>query len=706
MQIVLNLLFLLICICSPSIIYAAGDAKISGIKADSILYDSENETISANGHISAIIDDYKVYADSVFYDVKQDIVWAEGNVKIIDKNNHIILGDTAIFKDKLKRGIISEFASNLGGNSVVAANEARKISPSRFELYEASFTPCDIKCGKTPIWQIDSKKTDINYDKHRIIYRNVFFELYGNRVFYLPYFTHPTPKAPAKSGILVPNLDFGDLVVPFYYRAKSNLDFTIAPRFSKNYTLLQFEARHKIRNGDYRVEASIGNPSDLEKNSDGTTKKIIKNRFYIFTDGNFSKNNFQYGFGLKRVSDKAYLKNYYQRGDSYLESKIYLHKAAEGDYFSAEGLTFQGLRASDYASDAPLILPAIKTQNVFFLNKNESILLNIKNDFIAYNQTSGNQLQRESLGLNLSTQMISNHGHVWELALENRSDLYVADFEKPKNRSTEGQKIWYRSLPEVQGKWRYPMISNSNLGTGIKIEPIAMAVIGKKYETKYNKYGFIDASKYELSEDNIFLPNRFSGIDYHEYGNRLSYGMNSSIYKNGIYLDGFLGQLLHSHNYIEKGDKEYAGSLTLGTLENFEVFYRTRKDRLFRSIRDEVRVLSHGENLIMSASLTKLSNIDRYYADDGFKVIDNKVTQLFFDTKYQIIHNMWFRVGAGLDLGKNKIRLLNRTIGVTYLKDCVSVSAKIYDDYTQDDKIGLTQTRSVSFAVGLKIITF
>ena len=37
------------------------------------------------------------------------------------------------------------------------------------------------------------------------------------------------------------------------YRAKSNIDFTISPRFSKNYTIFDGEYRHKVEDGSYQL---------------------------------------------------------------------------------------------------------------------------------------------------------------------------------------------------------------------------------------------------------------------------------------------------------------------------------------------------------------------------------------------------------------------------------------------------------------------
>lgn len=58
------------------------------------------------------------------------------------------------------------------------------------------------------------------------------------------------------------------------------------------------------------------------------------------------------------------------------------------------------------------------------------------------------------------------------------------------------------------------------------------------------KFVIIDPIKYELSGKNLFLSNRYSGIDCHDFGNRLNYGLNASFAKEQNYLRLFLVSLL------------------------------------------------------------------------------------------------------------------------------------------------------------------
>ncbi|CAN0577404.1 unnamed protein product, partial [Ectocarpus sp. 12 AP-2014] len=228
----------------------------NALKAKEVHYDAKKDLITAEGNVFARMDGYTINAQKIIYDLKSDTIIAETNVQITDNNGRIIKGEKAVFKDKLKHGVIEGFIAKLDQDSILAARLAKRLNQNRIFLEKSVFTPCKTNCGNEPIWQIKSGKTDIDYEKEKITYRHVFFEVYGVPIAYFPYFSHPTPNAKAQSGILVPKILKGDLVVPFYYRAKSNIDFTINPRFSKNYTIFDGEYRHKVEDGSYQVNGT------------------------------------------------------------------------------------------------------------------------------------------------------------------------------------------------------------------------------------------------------------------------------------------------------------------------------------------------------------------------------------------------------------------------------------------------------------------
>ena len=681
----------------------ASPEKGATIKAKETHYDANNNTITASGDVFIQMDEYILYAGVVHYDLDKDVVYAEGNVRIIDERGRTIYGEKAVFKDKLKKGIIEEFMAKLDDRSIIVSRTAKRVKENRIILEKSVFTPCEFNCSKRPIWQVNSGKTDIDYDKQRITYRNLFFEVYGVPLIYLPYFSHPSPNAKAQSGILGPQIKRDNFLIPFYFRPKPNLDATISPRLSKDYTIFETEFRHKVRNGHYDILGSFGNPPISKSDGKKGEKSARPGRYHIFAKGIFAENGVNFGFDIKRTSDKAYLTNYHEIFDSYLTSKVYTNTVDRRDYFSLEGYYFQDLRVNEKKTQIPFVFPSITSKKVYSFNEDETILLNVKSNTIAYQEPKDLGLARTSLDLELMNNLITNNGHMMTYSVANRGDLYWVDFTD-KNTLLERQRVWYRNIPEFRTQWRYPLIKSLSDKSSLKLEPTSMLVLGRKFENRFNKYALVDSNKSELSENNIFQPNRFSGIDFHDYGTRVSYGINSSLMSNHIYVDTFLGQLLHKNNVSEGGNSEYVGNATIDLEDNFEIFYRFRRDKKLKPIRNEIGATALAEKLDATLTFTELHNISKYFAKDEFKPEKEKMAQLNLDVNYQLIKNLWVGTGARLDVSTNNTKILVRSIRMTYLFDCVSISGTITDNFLHDSLRGVRKTRTKTFAVGLKVI--
>lgn len=673
------------------------------IKAKETHYDANNNTITATGGVLVQMNEYTLSAKVVHYDIDKDLVYAEGNIRIIDEKGRSIYGQKAVFKDKLKKGIIEEFIAKLDENAVIVSRKAKRLGRNRIILEKSVFTPCQFNCSKTPIWQLNSGITDIDYDKQKITYRNLFFEIYGIPLVYLPYFSHPSPNAKAQSGILGPEIKRDNFLIPFYFRPKSNIDATISPRLSKYYTIFETEFRHKLRNGYYDILGSYGNPPLSKSDSKKRESSSRPGRYHIFAKGNFAENGVNFGFDIRRTSDKAYLTNYHEIFDSYLTSKIYTNTVDTRDYFSLEGYYFQDLRVNEKKLQIPFVFPSIRTKKVYSFNDDETILLNVKSNTIAYQEPRDLGLARTSLDIELMNNIITNNGHMMTYSVANRADLYWVDFTD-QNTLMERQRVLYKNIPEFRTRWRYPLVKSLNEESSFKLEPTAMLVLGRKFESRFNKFGLVDSNKSELSEDNIFQPNRFSGIDYHDYGTRASYGINSSLMSNHIYIDTFLGQLVHKNNVSESGNSEYVGNATIDLEDNFEIFYRFRRDKKLKPIRNEIGATTWTENLHATTTFTELHNASKYFARDDSKLEQEKLSQLNFTVNYQLKKDLWLGGGARLDISSSNPKILLRSIKVTYLFDCVSISGTITDNFLHDDLRGVKKTRTKTFAVGLKVI--
>lgn len=671
----------------------------SFMSADYVEYNRQDQFIYARGNIEIILDNYFLTANSLIYDIKQDKLWAKGDVTVRDKLNRVILGETLILKDRLKTGVISEFILYFGEDSLLVSRLAKKINENQYYLNDSSFTPCKILCNQKPIWQLSANDTKIDFDENRMSYNHLFFEVFGIPLLYTPYFSHPTPKAPAKSGILAPYIRNSAIGIPLYYRAKPNLDFTLTPRITKKYSILELEARYKPNsNGNITLEANYGTVPYYKKVNNIILKNTKLPSYYILGQGSFANNGYLYGFRLEQVSDKAYLKNYYKNYASYLTSKIYLEQVTNYDYLSMEGMYLKGLGSDDTYSTYPLIFPKIRTKNVFHLNDDESSSLIVENNILVYKEKSGKELGRGALQLALDNNYLTSNGHFLHFAIRNRGDIYFVNHLYPNDH--RANKVLTRNIPEIQNIWRYPLATKLTNNSSFMLEPIISATIGRKHNSN-KKFAFIEPDRYELSENNLFSPNRYSGIDYHEFGNRFSYGINSAILSGQNYFNLFLGQSYNSEKIID--NIENVGKVSSSFSDKITLFYRFRKNKNLHPIRDELGGSFASEKFQLTAGLTQIANLQKYY----FKkvITNNKVRQLYYILSYQLTENWSLGYDMRVDLPKKKLNILSKTIQVTYFKDCVRIAAKLSDDYVADSVRGIKKSSSSpTISVGLKIL--
>lgn len=690
----MKLILILLLILIKSQAYAAPKLinNDSFIYADKVDYHKDENFIIAQGNVRITIDPYVITAETLIYDITKDLLLAKGEVKIIEGQEQVALGEAIIFRDKFKSGIISEFVMKFNiDNAILAAKFAQKHNPNKISLYKSVFTPCTITCNQEPIWKISAKATYVDLDKQKIVYRNLFFEVYGVPILFIPYFSHPTPNAKAQSGVLVPSISKNNFTIPLYYRAKPNLDFTLSPRIANKYTIFEFEGRHKINSGYYEITGSYGRVLYKQKRVGSA---------HIVSNGIFSTNNYNYGFNINKVTDKAYLKNYQDRYDSYLFSKIFLNKVDDFDYFTVEGQHFQGLKVDSSSDTDPFIYPKIRSKNVIDIGESGITALIVNSDLLRYSEPSGRAMERGSLGLNLSSDVVDTRGHMFGLALRNRSDLYNLHNMYGADRK---KNSYIRNIPELQGTWLYPLLKN-NINSSIILNPIASITLGRRYRNNRDKSSFIDPKDFEIAENNIFDANRFSGIDNHEFGSRLSYGVNSSLLTRDNYYSLFVAQFLNHYTTLDNEKKGTIGKLTASISNQIELYYRFRLDKIYRPIRDEIGANYITEKMQLDGMLIKLRHLRRKFVYNDNMMTKNRAFQFRGEINYRLFDNWSFGHNIHLDMSTGKTHMIYKTIRVTYHKDCVSIALKLHDNYTKDGIRGIKKVHNKSIILGLKVL--
>lgn len=681
------------------------------LSADVIIYDSNTKCIRASGNVSVIAEGYIITADNMVYNINRDELFANGKVRVksssktSSKQQFQIDGDSIFFENKMKSGVIKNFIIYFGDNALLASSLAERLDENHSVLNKSEYTACAICKNRSPIWSISSKKTHLDLAKEKIIYQNVFFKLYGLPIFFTPYFAHPTPKAKAKSGLLIPSKNKAGVGMPIYYRPKDNFDNTTTPRFSKKGIILENETRYLTENGIYNTNISFIR-SNLTRKLNNNSKSAKYDRFYINSKAALEKNDYNYGYDFNKTSDKAYLKEYYDRNDPHLTSNIYLEKINKSNFSRIEGLHFQNLKSSEQENSNSYVLPEINIKKIMPVIDDSSYLI-LENNMAHYVKSSDYKVTRNNFTSTLSKTYNSNDGYLFNIAAYNRVDFY--NFNVGQERPSYQKSIAARDIPELQCGLKYPLIKTSVNGDVTIIEPEIQFVEGLGNYKKNLKYSYIDINAYDLNEVNLFSANRFSGFDFHEYGRRVSYGIKAnSNQNNGLTLKGFIGKLDYLTNTglpYKNADLLLKSSIDYNDM--IELYYNSKiYSKNLSKYREELGIRYNDSKVYTNVTFINV-NPSIYYSKDILNLYSNGIKQMFVDTKYYI-DSSW---SVGYDIRFNltsskKISTISRNIKMTYQGDCVNISLRIGKIYTEDPTRGIYKTGSSSISLNLKTLSF
>ncbi|MEQ1789513.1 MAG: LPS assembly protein LptD, partial [Rickettsiales bacterium] len=451
------------------------------LTAQHVDYDKEKSLVLASGKVEIVQGGIILLADKVTYNQTENIITASGNVSVLESSGNIVFADNLELKDDLKTGVINQFKARLSDDSLFVANTAKKHDENITELHQAVYSPCkvceDEKGGTSPLWQLRAGHVLIDKQKEEVSYNDALMEIYGVPVFYTPYFSHPTPGADNKSGLLVPTFkqstNLGTVLKqPVYYSIAKDKDITITPIYSSlEGVVMVGEYRQLFNNGDMILSGSITKPQT--RDAGGAKAKGQNIRGHFDAIGNFAYDeNTNWGFNIRGTSDDTYLRRYDFSNDSLLASRIYAEKydfigntksdngkSGERSFASVQALKFDGLTAADNNRTAPIILPLVDFNWESASDKYNG-RLSLDGNLMSLTREEGAQSRRLSTTAGWKAPYITSDGQVFEFAAQMRSDIYsVSDQILAGGTSYDGQVG--RVIPQASLTWRYPFIKQA-----------------------------------------------------------------------------------------------------------------------------------------------------------------------------------------------------------------------------------------------------
>jgi LPS-assembly protein len=673
------------------------DAPVT-MQADEVGYDQENAIVVARGHVEVIQGANILNAEQITYFQRLNLMQASGDVSMLQATGDVYFADYVELKDNMKTGIIHNFRARLSDNSVFAANEAYKINQNVTELTKAAYTPCKICKDAAPFWQLKANEVRIDEAQERITYSNAHMEMFGVPVMYTPRFSHPTPDADAKSGFLTPEYsttsNMGTIAkVPYYWRISPDKDILLTPWYSSTEgPLLEGDYGQLTNEGKYRVQFSGTFPDKI----DSTGRTVGGNEFrgHIIAEGVEGLSEYsRVGFDINRASDDTYLRRYhFGENERALFSRVYAEAAKDRNYAYAQGLSIQGLRATDDPDITPLVLPTL--EGYYETDPYDSGLrLHAFANAQSLTRDVGVDQHRLSMTGGATLPIVTDNGQLITTTLNLRQDIYSVNDVPVGSTQFDGSET--RTIPQAALEWRYPLIRASG-GDAVTIEPIMLAVAqpagGNPVEISNE-----DNTLIELTDTNLFAIDRMPGLDTVDSGSRFAYGFRSQyLFDTGQSIDTLLGQNYNftdtpfpNSNRPDENLSDLIGRVALN-YRPFVVGYRFALDRSsLESNRNELTVDYSGSKGYRIGGVYRSLSNNRYVDDSEEGVVYGAMP----------LSDEWTIYGqARRDLDLDQMIATNA--GLLYRNECFSLLLQSLRTYTRDRDI--EPATEFSLRVGFK----
>lgn len=561
------------------------------LSANELGYDRKQAVVVALGQVKIIQGDIILLADRLTYDQTRNEVTANGNVSLRQPNGDVLFADTVRLKDNLEAGVIQNFRARFADNSLFAAREARKINADITEMDKAVYSPCKLCEGNDPLWQVKADEVTIDEKEQTVSYRNAWMEFWGVPIAYTPYFSHATPGADAKSGLLAPEAGVDSklgtvLKLPVFTSIASNADATLTPVYlGKEAPMLFGEYRHLFDNGYMQWRGSITNPQSRNEFGDLTDGRDLRGHIKAFGDFTLS-DHWNWGFDVNRTTDDTYLRRYDISNEDTLTSRAFVQHIDGRRYASVQGLAFQGLTAQDDSDTTPLITPMADFSwegAPNFWNSRASV----NASSMVLGRDIGAQSRRLSVETGWTVPLVTRGGHVFESKASLRTDAYSVEnvVRDPTRPDYDGTVA--RIIPQLELGWRYPLINEYAENRSLLLEPVAQFIVSPTGSNS-SKIPNEDSLTPEFNDANLFMANRFAGYDRVETGPRFNFGVQGLWqFADNTNLDFLFGQHFRTDeenpfpfsNDLTEKLSDYVGRLALNWDTTFTTAYRFRLDR-------------------------------------------------------------------------------------------------------------------------------
>jgi len=355
------------------------------LAADTLVYNNDNQTVTAVGGVQIDYGGNKLVAQRVVYDRNTKRLVASGAVELINSDGTKINSEHIDVTDDFADGFVNALRVETPEKAYFAAESAERMGGVLTTFHNGVYTacePCEDKPDKAPTWRVKARKIIWNGEKKTVRFENANFEFFGFPLAYLPAFEIADPTVKRKSGFLIPGISYNSdlgvgVKVPYYFALSPTYDLTVTGTgYTKQGFLGEAEWRQRFNNGNYSLKIAGIQQQDPDafinssgRNVDsGPAGDPNKLRGMMGTKGQFAINpRWDFGWDVLLQTDKNFSRTYKIDGynDYVHQSSIYLTGLDGRNYFDVRAMRFT-VQENTLSSDAtaraaqqPWVLPSL-----------------------------------------------------------------------------------------------------------------------------------------------------------------------------------------------------------------------------------------------------------------------------------------------------------------------------------------------------------
>ena len=698
----------------------ASNSKTTVINADTLQSDKINSKLSAKGNVQLTRDKYKVTADEVVYDNLQGKIFLKSKTKLKDIDNNNIFADEGVISSDMMYGEFKNAGIILKNGISIVSPSIIKENDDKYLIGKSDYYFCpnsnlnidlpyedivkEIKRNKTQLFSISSKKSVIDKEQSKIFLNHVLLKFLEVPIFYIPYISTARPFSENISGLSSPSLNSSSnygysISLPYRFYTKNGSLLLIEPEiFEDGNFILGLDFSLKTQKNFYfetvfdyiydnhksRVFLNDYNKTEKEEN-------VYKNnRFKFNLDFNgIYGNDIFYKADIQLICDNYLLRDYYNDYTKTLQSTFDIVKITKNSYLDFNIVNFQEIREETYSTEFNTIhtVPHINYyyNNNIYRGYSKQLKFNFSSnvrDIIAKNDDGYTNISVKPT--------LSYRQNVLGGFFKSNLSLSFDSYRYFRNSYNDSEQ--HRIIPELELEFVLPFYIFNNIFIKPKIQYFLS-------DTQDVNNINVDSYDSELTINNLFTNNRYSGYDLIEKGSRLNYGIESSI-------DTKIGSfnLLVGQAYKDKIDDKNPIINFEDNLSNILTHFYYNYDDIFVSFIDTINSKNYNQDrkeLMVEGGINKLtfgaSFVRLLNYTDSTNTNYNKEKQLNFNFSYSFTKKIFVDFEINNNLEYDKITLL-RT-GIRYEDECFRIQAGI----KKTDYIDSSNDSSTSFNLSFRL---